>query len=204
MSRTAMLVSGDDLIAIILGYSFLNELSILTPVLTTGIVISVVSVIVFSFSNKDGYPLKKLLWWVLGYSFIWGLAAFSWRVFALKQVALLSYTAAWYSGSWLGSLFTRYFIMGSKEAGQPLTQNQLLQVLFLAICVWTSGMLLYWMRQILPITKIQPIQMIAEMSIPALLGLGYFGERKKLSRFEIRIIIIGIIGAVLVAMNFDI
>lgn len=206
MSRTALLTNLDDLTAIGLGYAILGELRVLTPVLTAGIILSVIGAIVFARIKQhdrlnDGKS-NRLVFWIFGYTLIWGIAMFSMRLFSVQGMNILTYIAAWYSGSWLGALFTRFVIMGREEAGQPLTHLQRVKVLLLAVGIWISLMLNYLMRTLVPITVVQPIQLVAEMSVPALIGLVIFHEARSMSRREIGLIIIGLVGVSLIAIGF--
>jgi hypothetical protein len=207
MSRTAMLSNLDDLTAIGLGYAVLGELRVLTPILTAGIVLSVISATVFARikrNKSDGgsSPTDHFAAWVFGYTVSWGIAMFSMRFFSVQGMNILTYIAAWYSGAWLGALFTRFVIMGYDEAGPPLTHTQRGKVLLLAVGIWTSLMLAYLMRTLVPITVVQPIQLVAEMSVPALIGLTIFGEARSMSRREIVMIMIGLVGISLIAIGF--
>lgn len=206
MSRTAMLSSLDDLTAIGLGYAVLGELRVLTSVLTAGIVVSVISATVFAKvkyrdKSNDGRA-DRLAVWVLGYTMIWGIAMFSMRFFSLQEMNILTYIVAWYSGAWLGALCTRFVIMERDEVGPSLTHAQRGKVFLLAVGIWTSLMLAYLMRTLVPITVVQPIQLVAEMSVPALIGLTIFSEARSMSRREIVMIIMGLVGISLIAIGF--
>jgi hypothetical protein len=206
MSRTAMLSNFDDLVAIGLGYAFLGELQLLTPILTAGIVVSVVSVMVFAIAGrrdklKDGKSVYQLIGWVLGYTLVWGISYFSMRFFSLQGISIPTYVAAFYVGSLLGALFTRFVIMGKKEEGEPLKPRQLAKVLLLAVGILTALMLSYWMRAFVPITVIQPIQLVAGMSIPALIGMIFFKEIHNMSRQEIVTIGFGLVGVAIIAIS---
>lgn len=207
MSRTAMLSNFDDLTAIGLGYAVLGELRVLTPILTAGIVLSVISTTVFAQvthrgKSNGGRSADQLAVWVLGYTLIWGVAMFSMRFFSLQGLNILTYVVAWYSGAWFGAIFTRFVIIGRDEAGPPLTRVQKAKVSLLAVGIWTSLMLAYYIRTLVPITVVQPIQLVAEMSVPAIIGLTIFGERRSMSRKEIAVIVVGLIGISLVAIGF--
>jgi len=204
MSRTAMLSNLDDLLAIGLGYAVLGELRVLTPILTVGIVVSVMSAMVFAKikHSNDGSLSRRLIGWVFGYTLIWGVAMFSMRFFSLQGLNILTYVAAWYFGAWFGALFTRFVIMGRDEAGPPLTRIQQAKVLLLAVGIWTSLMFAYLMRTLVPITVIQPIQLVAEMSIPTIIGLTIFGEIRSMSHREMAMIAAGLIGISLIAVGF--
>lgn len=205
MSRTAVLSNLDDLIAIGLGYVLLGELGVLTPILAAGVVVSVVSATVFArikHANSNGEPGRRLIGWVLGYSIIWGVAMFSMRLFSVQGMNLLTYVAAWYGGSWIGALFTRFVIMGKAEAGIPLTHTQRAKVFLLAVAIWTSLMMAFWMRELVPITVVQPVQLVAEMSIPTFIALFFFREASNLSRGEKYTIVIALLGVALVAVGY--
>jgi len=203
MARTAVLSNLDDLTAIGLGYALLGELGVLTPVLTAGVIISIISATTFARVKRsnDGSS-GRLIGWVLGYSSIWGVATFSMRFFSVQGLSMPTFIAAWYAGAWFGALFTRYVIMGSDEAGPPLTHTQRAKTLLLAIAIWTSLISAYWIFQLVPITVIQPIQLVAEMSIPAVIAMIFFGEARNMSRKEIIVIAGGLIGVALIAIGF--
>lgn len=203
MSRTAMSSNLDDLIAIGLGYALLGELNVLTPVLTAGVVVSVASAIIFSrFKRSDNGSYIRLINWVLGYSGIWGVAAFSMRFFSVQGLSLLTFVTAWYLGSWLGALLMRFAIMGRDEAGLALSSTQQAKVFLLAVVIWTSLMLSFWMRELVPITVVQPILLVAEMSIPTVIAMILFGEAGEMSKKEIVVIIGGLIGIALIAVGY--
>lgn len=203
MARTAVLSNLDDLFAIGLGYLVLGEIGVLTPVLFAGVVVSVASAIIFARIKRpnDG-SLSSLIGWVIGYSSIWGVAMFSMRFFSVQGLSMPTFVAAWYTGAWLGSLITRFIIMGRDEAGLPLTYAQQAKTFLLAVGIWTSLMFAYKIRELVPITVIQPIQLVAEMSIPTAIAMIFFGEMCDMSRKEIIIIACGLIGVALIALGF--
>lgn len=206
MARTGVTSTLDDGLAILLGYFFLNELKVLTPSLVTGILISLICVIAFAQvkkSNEKGESNNHFTRWVIGYTFTWGIAMFSIRWFNLQGLSMLTYVAAWYSGSWLGALFTRHVLTRkTNEAGAKLEYKLKLKVAILGMIIWTSMMLGYWMYSFLPITVLQPIRLVAEMSIPTLIGLFLFKEIKTMSRKEIILIAGGLIGVAVIASSF--
>ena len=92
--------------------------------------------------------------------------------------------------------------MGRDEAGPPLSNGERAKVFLLAVLIWTSLMFCYRLRELVPVTVIQPIQLVSEMSIPAIIGMMFFGEAKKMSRKEIAVIAVGLLGAVLIAVAY--
>lgn len=202
MSRTAVMSNLDDIIAISLGYIFLGELTVLTLVLAAGVGVSLASATLFLKAKNptEEGPKGYLIGWVFGYTCAWGVAMFSLRAFALKNIAMPTFALAWYNGSFLGALFIRFILMGRDEAGPPLTHSARAKVSILSLGIWTSLMLDYWMREHFPITVIQPIQLVAEMSIPAIVGF-YFGKAT-MTRKEILVIVVGLVGVALIAIAF--
>lgn len=63
-------------------------------------------------------------------------------------------------------------------------------------------MFAYWIRELVPITVVQPIQLIAEMSIPTAIALFFFGETKHTTRKEKTIIMFGLLGVALIAIYY--
>ena len=124
------------------------------------------------------------------------------RFFAVRGLSLPAFIMAWYIGAWFGALFTRFVIMGQAEAGPPLTCIQQAKVFLLAAVILGSLVLNYWVRQLVPITVIQPIQLVAEMAVPAIIAMVFLGEARSMSRKEMAVIVGGLIGIVLIVAGF--
>lgn len=112
LSKTALFTQADDLTAMLLGYLFLGEAKFLNLNLVIGIIIcfSAGTLIVLQRytsieNNKHERKNIALIFWVAGYSFIWGVAGFSMRYFALEGVSFSTFLTSWYSGSVIGILF---------------------------------------------------------------------------------------------------
>ena len=204
LARAAVMSNLDDMIALALGYALLGELGVLTSTLVGGIVVSIVSTTMFArikYTRADAkQPSSRLIGWVLGYSLIWGLAIFSMRLFSVQGMSVLTFVAAWYGGAWVGSLFV-FWAMGHEEAGTSLTGVQKRRVLLLAVLIWTAQMYGIWLRGQLPITVLQPILLVAEMSIGSIIGMIFFGEAKKMSLQEIIIIMVALAGVAVIAIS---
>lgn len=115
--------------------------------------------------------------------------------------ALFFALSNWYFGSLLGSLAV-YLIAGKKEAGKPLTVRQIVKVIPLSVTIVTSVSMLYWAKTLAPITVLQPIQQVAEMILPTLLGLYLFKEVKHLTRLDKVVFAVGIAGGLIVALSY--
>lgn len=204
MTRTALLTSLDDIIPIVLGMLILGEATSVSTGVIIGMVISVVAAITFAVikaeHDSEGKPLvdnKALIGWVVGYSLIWGVAAFLFRVWGVAGVEMYTFIMFWYAGSWLGALGTKK-LMGAEEAGPPLTGKQYAQVFLLSFFIATTLMLSYYLRTIMDITAIQPISMVAEIVMPLLAGVLIFKEAKTLRVPERLILLASLLGVGLI------
>ena len=211
LSRTSLFTQADDLICLALGYIILGEGKFLSAWLGIGLILSLVSVFMFTFAktrapkanNAKRHERKK--WtigvWVMLYSIIWGVAIFSMRYFSLAGMSLPSYIAAWYSGSYIGALMV-FLLGGKKEAGAPLKKAQILRVAPLSLVIWLSLMSAYWAKMLAPITVVQPIFQVSEMIFPTLIGLWIFKEAKELNAWSRMAIVLGLAGGVTIALSF--
>jgi len=204
LARAAVMSNLDDLIAVSLGYALLGELGVLTPTLLGGIVVSIISTAIFARSRYIRAAAEqspgRLIGWVLGYSLIWGVAIFSMRLFSLQGMSVPTFVAAWYGGAWVGALLI-FMAMGPGEAGLSLTSVQKGKILLLAVLIWTAQMYANWLRGQLPLTVLQPILLVAEMSLCALVGMIFFEETKKMSLQEIITIIVALMGVTIIAAS---
>lgn len=208
MTRTALFTQGDDIIAMLLGYLILGEGKLLNSELAIGVALAVGAVLFYSLSKKQTVNSASQIngWeifgkWVLCYSVIWGGAIFSMRFFALKGLNLTSYTAAWYSGSFLGALMTLRF-SSKKESGEPLKARAVISILPLSVSIWTSLMLYYWSVSLAPITVVQPICQVSGVVFPALIGVFVFKEVETLNIKSKMAMAIGLVGALIITFSF--
>lgn len=182
-SETSMFTQADDLIALSLGYVILGEHRFLTPLLGVGILLVVTAAIAIGrinsqTSDQNARKTDGVMLWVALYSVIWGVAIFSKRLYALADMPLVNYLAAWYSGSVVGSLLTRFKSSQEERRSQPAKEILALSAP-VALTAWLSNVLSYWCFQILPITINQPIDQVSEMIFPTLIGLYWFKEKDK-------------------------
>ena len=208
LSKTSIFTQADDLIAIGLGYIFLNEASFVGLGLGIGIALAIGSALLLSVvksrgskNSVQGKNERSLLMWVGAYSLIWGGAMFSYRWFAVQNVSPFAFMAAWYAGSFVGAVGV-YFAMGKEEAGRPLTRRQTSIVACLAVVIVASNLAAYWTTVFAPITVAQPIFQIAEMVFPTLIGLYVFKEKKDLGRIDKLAFAVGMAGGVIIALSY--
>jgi len=211
LSKTSLFTQADDLTCLLLGFIILGEGKFLSLLLALGVILSFGSVSMFtaakskslSESDNKGQLLKKLgiFRWILLYSFIWGVALFSMRFFALGGMSLVSFIAAWYGGAFVGAVVV-FCLGGKKEAGQPLQPEQVRQVFSLSLIIWMSLQLAFWARSLVPIVVIQPIAQVSEMILPTAIGLWVFKERKNLKLIEKLAFVVGILGSLTIIFSF--
>ncbi len=205
-SKSAIFAFGDDFIAIILGYIFLNELRFINLNLAIGILLCFLAAPLFIIGSKKSAPeksqeTKKLLILVLGYSSIWGLVVFLMRYFALEGLPLAEFGLGWYFGSWLGAIF---FLSRAKEKERhvKLKFRELLNAFGIAIFTWSSILLSFSALKLAPLTVVEPLLFVSAMIFPALIGLFIFKEIKEITVTETIAIITGLAGGVIIALNF--
>lgn len=207
LSKTSLFAQGDDVIAMTLGAFFLSEYEIFTPSLGIGIVLLLGAVFLFNQDKSEHLPEASFhaphsIWkWIFIYSVVWGGAAFGMRCFALKGVLVQHYVLAWYGGSFLGALLL--YALSEKEKDVPtLTKKQIILTARLAATIMTSLGLTFWARSLAPINVTQPLLQLAEMTIPTMLGLFYFKEKRKFGLLGDIGIIVGLFGGVLIIFSY--
>ncbi|MFH1822648.1 MAG: EamA family transporter [Patescibacteria group bacterium] len=208
LSKTALFTQADDIIAILLGFLFLNEIKFLKPELIFGLIIcfGAASLLIFQSykaksTNLHGENNFKLILWVAGFSLIYGIAAFLMRYFAITGITFSTFLTSWYTGSFLGALIILSFA-GKNEAGKKLNLKSISGVFILSLVIWLSMLLGYWTVKLVPITVFQPIFLVSELILPALLGLYIFKERKKLTFLEKIAFLLGLFGILLIGFSF--
>jgi len=207
LSKTSLFTQADDLTAMLLGYFILNETKFLSPGLIVGVLLcfSAATLIVFAKnSGKDDIGAKQniaLMKWIAIYSFIWGIAVFAMRYFALGNLSFPNFLFWWYGGSFLGSLAI-FFSANEKEISIQLNKKEIAGVGGLAIFIWISMVLGYWGARLAPITVFQPIYLVSEAILPTFIGLLVFKEALTLPNKEKIAYIIGIVGTIVIALSY--
>lgn len=209
LSKRALFTYWDDLIAMGLGYALLAEAKFLTPGLGLGILVATVAVVALPHvrsgkTEEDELARqqwRELIGWVVRYSVIWGAVPLAMRYFALKEVSIPSFLAAWYSGAWIGALGIR-LMSSTEEAGPKLAWRDLRLVAALSCAIGLALSFKYWAYGLAPIAVLQPIYQVGEMVIPTIVGLVIFKETKQLTRIEKLLFVLGIEGGLMIALSF--
>jgi len=204
LSKTSLFTQADDLTALALGYIILREGKFLNPLLSIGIIFCLGAAFILSYAkshSRQGDKHYNIFIWIAAYSIIWGIAMFSMRYFALGGMSILSFMAAWYEGSFCGACLV-FMLSSKKEKGEPLTWQQIPRVIPLAVNIWITLMIVYWVRMLAPITVAQPIWQVSEMILPTIVGLWIFKEFKELHNIERMAMVVGVTGGLIIMFSY--
>lgn len=207
LSITAVSTWADDLIAMLLSCLVLGEWKQIYPISFVGILLSFGSVIIFSFcktsiNNISSLELRKIYFWVAGYSFIWGGLTFAMRFFALQGMRWNEFIPCWYLGSFLGSLVV-YLFSSKEERGNISTlRPAVILTSVMALNIVASLTMTYWSKALAPVLITQPIYQIAEMVLPVLVGLLIFKEKQNFRKMGWLALVMGLVGGLLIAFSF--
>ena len=217
LTKTSVFTFWDDIIALGLGLVILGESQFFNWKLALGLCVALVSVVAYarhdylrakasekSQSRNVGTGLR-FYFYVGAYSVIWGVAIFMFRWWGLSGVPLVTFMANWYTGAMFAALLIFFYYrdpsVSQQTVGSFRSSNFLLLGMF-TVCMVASMALGYAAYERAPVSVVQPIFLVAEMILPALIGLFGFGERKNLCRKEICLITSAFLGGALVALSY--
>jgi len=220
LAKTSLFTFWDDIIAMSLSFFILHEGKFLNVWSSLGIGIILLSAIVMVFygyrqkhkSEDKNLEIKtankenlRLLGWVAGYSVIWGFATFFMRFFAVEEVGKGTFLSGWYSGALIAAtvlLLIHKEKTNSDKKSLAIRAKDILLVGLLSIFIFLSLGLSYWSFQLAPQTIVQPLFLVGEMVLPALIGLYIFGEIKGFDIKQKALLALGLAGGIIVAVNF--
>jgi len=207
-SRNALFTFWDDAIAMGLSVWILREGQFISPVIGIGIGLSFLSLLLFvrfSWRQKDAKEKRsvplRFYGYVLTYSISWGVAVFGQRYWSFHDMPVQTFVLAWYVGTLIAALliYLLYTDPGDDQrARTPFTAKDIGAHFFLALLIYVSLVLASFAYRA-PVVVVQPVFLVAEMIIPALMGLYVFHERKQFAPEEWAYFAIGFAGALLVA-----
>src|SRR5919199_5905086 len=211
LSRTALFAFWDDVLAMGLSYTLLHEGQFLNARLVLGIGVSLGAVILFtvhSYSQQAQEPTTqrlsmRLYLYAGAYSVILGLGLFFMRYLGVQGTALGTFLVNWYGGIVVAALLL--VLIGVDPAQMPFTLPwrvlpRLGGLSLVALVAMSSA---YGAYRLAPQTVVQPLFLVGEMIVPALIGLYVFGERQALDRQERLYFVLGLAGGLLVALSFS-
>ena len=218
MSKTSLYAWPDDLLAMLLAMWWLNEVQVLNAPMVTGVMCSLVAMMLFAKSDaakKSDAQNKKhplTLWlWVLGYSALLGRAFFSLKCFALEKVPVLEFIHPWYWGAVIAALIVCTIATRGRFGIVTLPASSIGLSSALGVGILCSLVLTFSVLRLAPLVAAQPMFMVTEAAIPALIGLlelkvlGVrlgFAEGRQYDRFEWSCFGLGAVGVCLIALGY--
>ena len=216
LSKNSLFTFWDDIIAMSLAYFFLNEGAFLNLGVSAGIILSFCAIILFLVhayrKSDDEKSAVGLMFFVyIGiYSVVLGCATFLMRYWALNRIPAGQFLFGWYGGALMTATLLLLFYR-EKDSGKTIAFRNLTLRQKSTLLLWSGALgtgiiyslgLHYWAFQLAPLIVLQPIFLVAEMIIPALMGLFLFSEHKNLSWPEWIYFGISATGGLLVALNY--
>lgn len=219
LSATSLFLFFDDLLAITLGFIFLDEIGFLSPALSVGLIICLIGIGTYSYSNyrkkkrqkedgseKEYLPLKFFVY-VGTFSTAWGIASFSKRYFALEGLEIGTYLLGWYLGTFTASLLVCLKNLGIRRLVLELqTTTHKKEVGLMAVSsvlIMLNIVLSFWALKLAPLTVVQPIFYISALILPLFIGLYIFKEKKSLTRLDILSYSLGVLGIIIIGVAFS-
>lgn len=203
LAKNAVFTILDDIIAMMLSYSILNEGRFLNKGIISGIGLSFLSIALFhlsrkTLSEKAIQEEKAFFLNLFCYMTIWGILLFSMRYFAVAHVPLWIFLSWWYGGTLVA--FVILLIVCQEEA-YSFTIREYAQLYIISLAFLGSVGCAYWAYMLAPQNVVQPILMVGETVFPYILGVWWFEERFHGIR-EWGLILLALIGAIIVGINF--
>lgn len=210
-SRNAIFTFWDDIIAMSLSFFVLHEGHFITLPIGIGIAISFVALFGFIWYGRlqkdmkgELKPVPFVFYTYVGiYSIAWGLAAFGQRYWSYYDMPVPTFLLGWYTGTLIVAILLFLIYKDTSENQKsvaPLGLKGIAEMFVLAVFILVSlGLASVSYR--LPQTVVQPIYFVAEMIIPALIGLFIFHERKQFATIEWFFFGLGAVGAFVVVLN---
>lgn len=212
LSKTMLFSWGSGLIAVLLGYVLLDEHVSINPMMASGLALSFISAVLLAIREHRVHEKSEMknggasvYFWIAGYTIIWGVVGFLTRVFAVNGVGTAIFLGGWYFGSFLAGLVLLAGMLKRKERMFTfLTFRDCVLSAALALVIVANLGLEYGVYHYTPLTVAQPLFLVLGAVIPALIGLFYFKEAKRLDQWEWSFYGLGAFGAGLIIIGFGV
>jgi len=214
LSRNSLFTFLDDVIAMGLSYFILQESKFLNLQSGAGILLSLTAVALLAvrdYQNKKGgnreesvgARLLVFYFYVGFYSVVWGVATFLMKFWGTEEVPVTTFLAGWYAGAWVGSLsIFLYAKWRYSQINPPFTKRDFGYVVIMGSTILIALALGYMSYERAPQTIVQPIFLVSEMALPAIIGLFGFAERKGFKLADWLLIALGITGGAMVGLSY--
>lgn len=207
-AKTSVLAFMDDVIAMGLSASVLDEWRKITKLALLGVVccgLSIVGFVSRALGKKETATEKtplRFFVFVGIYSVIWGVSFFLQRVFAMKSFGMMNLVGGWYIGGAVAAfVLTRYL---SKEKNiykkvASLKKGDVGAIALLAALIVCAMCLQYVIFHAVIQFATMPVLMVGEMIIQATIFLIVFPkERRQFDRYEVGASILAFVGTFLI------
>lgn len=222
LSKLSILDILDDGLAITLGFIILKENRLLNSGTVLGLALAFTTALLLAWNDwrRDSKNVginqqsrsgdRKIYFYIMIFSIVWGFYGFSKRHFALEGVSITNFLFGWYGGSFITAtaifLFVKVF---SRRTGTVWTvfkntadKRTVLFSLGSSAFIMAGIFFSYWSSQLAPLFVTEPYVLLAEMIFPTLTGLWIFNERKDMTKREWSLFVLGALAAVLIALNY--
>lgn len=219
LSKTSLFTFWDDIIAMGISYVVLNEGEFLNGGILAGIILSLSALVGFCVRDyrktkstdhgKDAKATKIAFFIYVGaYSVIWGIALFFMRYFAFNKMPAGAFLPAWYSGALIAAVIILLAYTEQDNGKTTFIKTVKEKISFFAWSAAASSAILvslgitYWSYWYAPQIVVQPLYLVGEMIVPAIIGLFAFKERQEYEATDWTLLVISLLGGVLIAISF--
>ena len=205
LSRAALFTFLDDLIAMGLSWVILHEGKFLTPIGGAGVILCLLFAVL---SALHAYKKKEILaffGYTLFYSILWGVATFFERYSAFHELQVGQFLSSWYVGAFVASLCILYFYKdpdASQKKEGVLRVADVLCMFGVALGTVICLGLAYWAYSLVPQIIVQPVFLVSEALVPAVVGWVIFKEHKRFDRWEWFYACMGLLGVGAISFGF--
>ncbi len=207
LSRYALCTWMDDLSAMFLGWAVLGEGRFFNGLLVAGILLAfgvTITLLIRDCRRKTDKRIESTMafvLWVAGFSATYGVVVFSIRALALRDVMDIgSFVVGWYPGA----TSVGVIILLRKRMIKGLDVLTLRDVWFsvaLGAVIVAALAAHVWVLQLAPIIATQAIFLIAETTLPGLIGLYFFNEKKDLALVDYGFFALGLVAVLMIALS---
>ncbi len=211
-AKTSILAFMDDVIAMGLSASVLDEWMKITKIALLGAAccgLSIIGFVARALGKKEAEAQKtpmRFFAFVATYSVIWGLSFFLQRVFAMKSFGMMNLIGGWYIGGAIAAFILTRYLSREKNIYEKVADLEVRDICIIALlaALIVSAMCLQYIifHQVIQFATM-PVLMVGEMIIQATVFLVLFPkERRQFDRYEVAAAVLAFVGTALI-MGFQ-
>lgn len=209
VSKTALYTFWDDVIAMTLSYAVLREGQWLNGFSAAGIALSIFSVIAFArIDYRERGEVRTspiaLYGYITTYSVIWGGALFAMKYCGMSGITFTSFAPSWYGGAFVSTALGMFLYRETTALPDArFSLKDIMQTAALSAVIVLSLGLAYLSYQHAPQIVVQPLMLVGEMTLSALVGLWWFQETRQFNTRKKRLLFLSaLVGGLLVAVSY--